>query len=130
MPETVLELTPNRTVVYTGDLFTMDYSVSKTVTGEGRLVEYILLRLPGGSWMSFVPRGDGGYGLVSGIRPAAIAGYIPQKDARIFSGTVGAGLARGDYWFGAAIFKAGSRITLDNWRSQAVYYSEAVVTRL
>jgi len=88
-----------------------------------------VVQTPGGGWMSFVPKKGGGFELAQGIRPAATSMQILVLDAKIFSSTVGAGLAKGDYWFCAAIFKAGSPITLDNWRSQAVYYSEAVVTR-
>jgi len=127
--EQVLKLTPSSTVVNTGDLLTMYLSVRETVADGRKLAAYVLVQLPGGGWMSFVPKKGGGFELVQGIRPAAASMQIPVLEARILSSTIGAGLAKGDYWFGAAIFHAGDPITFDNWRSIALYYSETIVTR-
>jgi len=129
-PETqVLNLTPSSTVVDTGDLLTIYLSVKEAIGDGDKLTAYIVVQTPGGGWMSFVPKKGGGFELAQGIRPAATSMQIPVLDAKIFSSTVGAGLAKGDYWFCAAIFHAGNPITFDNWRSQAVYYSEAIITR-
>jgi len=116
------------TAAGTGDFFTMRMTIGEAVVDARPLALYAVLNTPEGSWFSFLPKAGGGFALVGGIKPAVVAGRIPALEADIFSGTIGAGLARGDYWFGAAIFKAGSKITLDNWRTQAVYYSEATVT--
>jgi len=124
----VLEFIPSATTVNTGDLLTMYLSVKKTVADGRKLAAYILVQLPGGGWMSFVPKQGGGFELVNGIKPAALSMQIPPLEARIFRGLIGPGLARGNYWFGAAIFHVGDPITLDNWRSIALYYSETTVT--
>lgn len=41
---------------------------------------------------------------------------------------IAASLAMGDYWFAAAVFRAGDRITLADWRSKAIYFAEVTVS--
>jgi len=63
-----------------------------------------------------------------GIKPAATASVIPSLKTPILTQTITDSLARGNYWFAAAIFHAGDRITLANWRSMAIYSSEVTIT--
>jgi len=53
---------------------------------------------------------------------------IPSLHVPILRQKITDSLARGNYWFGTAIFHAGDRITLANWRSRAIYSSEVIVT--
>jgi len=125
----VLTLIPSSTVVNTGDLLAIYLTVKEAIADGRKLAAYIVVQTPGGGWMSFVPEKGGGFELAQGIKPASSSMQIPVLEAKIFSSTIGAGLARGDYWFAAAIFHAGDPITFDNWRSIALYYSETIVTR-
>jgi hypothetical protein len=126
-PTPAIQFIPSAVTVDAGDLFEMYLAVGEAIEGGGKLAAYIIVQTPQGGYLSFIPDGAGGFELVKGIRPAIVSWRIPALDARIFSGTISSGLVRGDYWFGAAIFEAGSRITLDDWRSRAMYYAEAVI---
>ena len=63
-----------------------------------------------------------------GIKPAATSSVITPFKVTLLKQPITSSLARGNYWFGAAIFHAGDRITLANWRSMAIYSSEVTVT--
>jgi hypothetical protein len=127
-PTPVVNLVPNKTVVGTGDTLEMELAISEPISGMGRLVEYVLVRTPQGAWFSFIPNKRGGFDVKAGIKPAATAAVIPSIRMPILKQEITASVARGSYWFAAAIFRAGDRITLANWRSKAIYSSEVTVT--
>jgi hypothetical protein len=122
-----MELVPNKTVVGTGDLFTMDLIVRECISGRGALVGYVVVQTPQGAWFSFVWK-RGGFVIVQGIKPAASGKVIPSLQEPLLRLTITDSLARGDYWFATAVFHAGDRITLGNWRSKAIYSSEVTIT--
>jgi hypothetical protein len=66
--------------------------------------------------------------MMRGIKPAASGAVIPAVNVTILNQNINASLARGDYRFAAAIFRAGEPITLDDWRDKAIYSSEVTVT--
>ena len=127
-PTPVVNLAPNKTVVDTGDSFVMEIAISQPISGMGKLVEYILVRTPQGAWFSFIPNKWGGFDMKAGIKPAAASSVIPSLRVPILEQEITDSLARGNYWFGAAVFHAGDRITPANWRSRAIYSSEVTVT--
>ena len=53
---------------------------------------------------------------------------IPAFNMPVLNTKIAGSLARGDYWFVSAVFHVGDRISLANWRSKAIYSSEATVT--
>ena len=126
-PMPVVNLAPNKAVVETGDSLVMDLAIGERITGMGKLVAYVLVQTPQGGWFSFVPGKGGSFVMEKGIKPAASGATIPTLNATILRQKIGASLARGNYWFAAGIFHAGDKITLDNWRSKAIYSSEVTV---
>jgi len=124
----VVNLGPNKTVVGNGDLFVMNLAVDERISDMGELVAYVVVQTPHGAWFSFVPNACGGFYMKSGIMPAARGAVIPAMNASTLRQLIDDSLVRGDYWFGAAVFHAGDRITFADWRDLAIYSSEATVT--
>jgi hypothetical protein len=106
----------------------MELAISERISGMGKLVAYVLVQTPQGAWYSFVPNRRGGFDMQPGIKPAATSSVITPFKVTLLRQPITSSLARGNYWFGAAIFHAGDRITLANWRSMAIYSSEVTVT--
>lgn len=126
-PAPVVNLAPDKTVVSTGDTISMELSVNERISGMGNLAAYILVRTPQGAWFSFVPDGRGGFQLKRGIKHAVTASVIPPLTKTLLSQRITPSLARGNYWFAAAVFRAGEGITLGNWRSRAICSSEVTI---
>ena len=126
-PLSVISLVPNMTVLGTGDTFEMNFAIDEPISGMGRLVAYVLVQTPQKAWLSFVYR-SGAFVMEPGIKPAAIASSIPSITLPLLRQRITDSLTRGDYWFIAGIFHEGDRITLDNWKSVAIYSSEVTVT--
>jgi hypothetical protein len=117
----------NRLVISTDDTFVLELAVNKRVSGMGKLVAYVVIRTPAGVWFSFLWN-NGGFVMKRGLNSAASSAVIPTLRMPILNRKIAASLARGDYWFAAAIFHAGDRLTLNNWRDLAVYSAEVTVS--
>ncbi|MEJ2744099.1 MAG: hypothetical protein P8123_00170 [bacterium] len=125
-PMSVLGLGASNAEVGTGDALTMNLTIGELVTDGGDMALYAVVQTPAGAWMSFVPQG-GGIALRNGLIPALVAPVIPAIERTILSTAITDTLPRGDYRFIAAVFNAGDRITLANWKSLALYSAETVV---
>ena len=123
----VMNMASNKTVVETGDSLVMNLVINEPISDKGKLVMYVLVRTPQGGWFSFVSDG-GSFKMTRGIKPAMSGMTIPSLDMPVLNQKIAGSLARGDYWFVSAVFHAGDGITLNNWRSRAIYSSEATVT--
>jgi hypothetical protein len=66
--------------------------------------------------------------MVRGVIPAASGKVIPSLQEPLLRLPVTDSLARGNYWFAAALFRGGDKITLANWRSKLLALSEVIVT--
>lgn len=127
-PPLAIILAPNKTVVSKGDLFELDVVVSERISDMGKLVIYALIQTPGKALLSFVLGKDGTFTMEPGIKPATTVSAIPPLTLPLCRERLTNSLARGDYRFAIGIFHAGDGITLADWRSKAIYWSEAIVT--
>jgi hypothetical protein len=105
----------------------MDLAINERVSDMGKLTAYLVVQTPQGAWLSFAWN-RGGFVITEGLKPAASSTVIPLLHMPILDRKITASLTRGDYWFAAAIFHTGDRITLANWRDLAIHSSEATVT--
>ena len=124
----VIDLASNKTVVETGDSLVMNLAISEPISNKGKIVMYVLVRTPQGGWFSFVSDSRRSFNMKQGIRPAMSGTTIPSLDMPVLNQKIAGSLARGDYWFVSAVFHAGDRISLADWRSKAIYSSEATIT--
>jgi len=117
-----------KTVVSTGDTFALKLAIDNPISGMGMLVGYFVVLTPDGTWYSLIPHNHAGIEMPKGIKPAVRGAAIPAIHAAILSQKITDSTPRGDYWFTAAIFHAEDKITLENWRSKAIYSSETIIT--
>ena len=124
----VMDLASNKTVVETGDSLVMNLAISEPISNKGKIVMYVLVRTPQGGWFSFISDSRRSFNMKQGIKPAMSGTTIPSLDMPVLNKKIAGSLARGDYWFVSAVFHAGDRISLADWRSKAIYSSEATIT--